>query len=262
MRYRLVTFLEHPKVQTAIIGLIIINAVILGLETSSSAMMAMGPALKLTDNIILWIFVIELLCRLFGHGMRFFRDPWNLFDTAVVAIAFVPAAGPFAALRALRILRVLRLISAIPTMRRVVEGLLAAIPGIASVFAMMLLVFYIFAVIGTHLYAVTFPEWFGTLGATMYTLFQVMTLESWSMGIVRPVMEQHPDAWFFFITYILVTTFTTLNLFIAIIVNSMHSDVDENAAKARDALHADLKAQLQAMEARLREEIQTSKSEK
>ena len=147
----------------------------------------------------------------------------------------------------------------VPTMRKVIEGLLSAIPGIASVASIMLLFFYVFAVVGTHLYSATFPQWFGSLGDTMYTLFQIMTLESWSMGIVRPVMEQHPGAWAFFVVYILVTTFTMLNLFIAIIVNAMHSDEDKSAQSDRQELKETLQAELKAMEQRLLAEISRQK---
>lgn len=261
MRARLEHILDSTLFQNSIIGLIIINAVILGLETSTGVMDAVGVQLKFIDGVILWLFVAELLLRLYVRGLRaFITNPWSVFDTAVVAIAFVPDAGALAALRALRILRVLRLVSAVPSMRRVVEGLLTALPGIGSVSVLMMLVFYVFSVIGTHLYSATFPEWFGSLGATMYTLFQIMTLESWSMGIVRPVMEQHPFAWLFFVIYILMTTFTMLNLFIAIIVNSMSSDIDEDAAKDREDLHTDLKVELAAMEQRLMDEIAKQKT--
>lgn len=255
MRTRAATLVESELFQRIIIALIVINAAILGLETSPVVMAEYGIVLKVIDAWILKAFVLELLLRIYAYGWRFFLRPWSVFDLAVVAIALVPATEAFAALRALRVLRILRLISAVPTMRRVIEGLLAAIPGIASVAAIMLLFFYVFAVIGTHLYAASFPDWFGSLGKTMYTLFQVMTLESWSMGIVRPVMQQHPTAWLFFITYILVTTFTMLNLFIAVIVNAMHSGTDEQAEESRTALKDSLLEEMKAMEKRLHDEI-------
>ncbi len=193
--------------------------------------------------------------RFYVYRLRFFTQPWSLFDTAVVLVALIPNSQAFAALRALRVLRVLRLLSMVPTMRKVIEGLLSAIPGIASVASIMLLFFYVFAVVGTHLFSETFPQWFGTLGETMYTLFQIMTLESWSMGIVRPVMVQHPYAWAFFVVYILVTTFTMLNLFIAIIVNAMHSDEDQSAKDDRSEMRRVLSAEIHAMEQRLLAEI-------
>ena len=259
MRSKIQAFVENNVTQRFIIALIVINAIILGMETSKSLMQSYGYWLNLVNVSILYVFVIELLLRLFAHRLRFFTQPWSIFDTVVVLIAFIPGSQAFAALRALRVLRVLRLLSMVPTMRKVIEGLLAAIPGIASVASIMLLFFYVFAVVGTHLYSATFPQWFGTLGDTMYTLFQIMTLESWSMGIVRPVMTQHPGAWAFFVVYILVTTFTMLNLFIAIIVNAMHSDVDQTAQSDRQQLKETLQAELKAMEQRLLAEISRQK---
>jgi len=255
MKDTIQAFVEHRVVQRFIIGLIVINAILLGMETSKSLMQAYGYWLTLANQIILYTFVVELLLRFFVYRLRFFTQPWSLFDAAVVLIALIPTSQAFSALRALRVLRVLRLLSTVPTMRKVIEGLLAAIPGIASVASIMLLFFYVFAVVGTHLYGATFPQWFGTLGNTMYTLLQIMTLESWSMGIVRPVMEQHPGAWAFFVVYILITTFTMLNLFIAIIVNAMHSDEDKSAKEDRLEMKRVLSEEISAMEKRLLAEI-------
>jgi voltage-gated sodium channel len=216
-------WLDTPLFQRTILTLIVINAVILGLETSPSVMEVAGRWIMLLDKIILAIFVAELALRMFVHRLAFWRDPWSVFDFSVVAIALVPATGPFAVLRALRVLRVLRMLTIVPSMRRVVGALLSAIPGLSSIALVLLLVFYVFAVIATHLFGTLFPDWFGHLGRSLYTLFQVMTLESWSMGIARPVMEQAPWAWAFFIIFILFATFTMLNLFIAIIVNAMQT---------------------------------------
>lgn len=256
---RLKEILEGKLFQNTIIVLIILNAIILGLETSQTLMAQYGTLLKTLDSLILFIFILEIALRLFAYRLRFFTRPWSLFDLAVVGVALVPASEAFAALRALRILRVLRLLSVMPTMRKVIEGLIAAIPGIASVAAIMLLFFYVFSVVGTHLFAATFPQWFGSLGDTMYTLFQIMTLESWSMGIVRPVMEQHPHAWAFFVSYILVTTFTMLNLFIAIIVNAMHHDAEEDAQKDLENVKRELTSEIRALETRLMEALRTTK---
>lgn len=223
LRQHLSAWLNTPLFQRTILSLIVINAVILGLETSPSVMQAAGPWILLLDKGILLVFVLEIGLRLYVHRLAFWRDPWSLFDFAVVAIALVPASGPFAVLRALRVLRVLRMLTIVPSMRRVVGALLSAIPGLSSIALVLLLVFYVFAVIATHLFGALFPDWFGHLGRSLYTLFQVMTLESWSMGIARPVMAQAPWAWAFFIVFILFATFTMLNLFIAIIVNAMQT---------------------------------------
>lgn len=263
MREKIQSFVENDKFQNTIIGLIIVNAIILGLETSDRLMANYGWFLESVDTLILQIFVVEIVLRLYVYRLKFFTNPWSLFDLFIVGIALIPASETFAALRALRVLRVLRLISAAPAMRKVIEGLLTAIPGIASVATIMTLLFYVFAVIGTHLYSDTFPEWFGNLGSTMYTLFQIMTLESWSMGIVRPVMAVHPSAWAFFVVYILVTTFTMLNLFIAVIVNAMSSDADETAEEHAEESRLEMKDALtkdmREMEARLLAEIRKIK---
>jgi len=223
LRERARWFIEHPRIQGLVIALILINAVLLGLETWPAAMADYGALILGLDQAILSVFVVEIALRLYVHRAAFWRDPWSLFDFAVVAIALVPATGQLAVLRALRVLRVLRLLTMVPSMRRVVGALLAAIPGLGSIALVLLIIYYVFAVIATNLFAASHPEWFGDIGRSLYTLFQIMTLESWSMGISRPVMEQFPYAWAFFIPFILVATFTMLNLFIAIIVNAMQS---------------------------------------
>ena len=236
-------WIESKSVQSVIIGLIVLNAVTLGVETSTSVMAAYGDLLHGIDRAILAVFVGEIGLKLYARGQRFFLEPWNLFDFVVVAIALVPASGPLAVLRSLRVLRVLRLVSTVPRLRFVVEALLRAVPGISSIAALMLLLFYVFSVIAVGLFGERFPEWFGSIGAAMYTLFQIMTLESWSMGIVRPVMVEFPSAWAFFIPFILVATFTMLNLFIGIIVDtmqSMHSAHDEaERERIERSLHQD-----------------------
>lgn len=272
VRLRLREWVESPAVQYTIVGLILVNAVILGLETSREVMSGAGPFLRLVDNTILAVFVGEIALKIAAFGPRFFREPWNVFDFAVVAIALVPASGPLAVLRALRVLRVLRLISVVPRLRFVVEALLKAIPGIVSIAGLMLLLFYVSSVMATGLFGERFPEWFGSVGASMYTLFQVMTLESWSMGIARPVMDVYPYAWLFFVPFILIATFTILNLFIAVIVDTMQS-LHENTAEAdraaiRETVHREglvleeeihaLRAEIQALRAELAEPVRGS----
>jgi voltage-gated sodium channel len=222
-RLQLVRFTEQKRFERFIIAIIIINAITLGMETSQSIMSAYGQIISILDKTALSIFVVEIILRIVGHGRRFFRDPWSIFDFIVIGIALVPTSDQFSVLRSLRILRVLRLMSIVPQMRKVVSALLAAIPGLSSIILVLLLVYYVFAVMATNLFGNDFPEWFGSIASSMYTLFQVMTLESWSMGIVRPVMEKYPYAWMFFVPYILIATFTMLNLFIAIIVNAMQT---------------------------------------
>lgn len=253
-------WLDTPIFQRTILTLIVINAVILGLETSTSVMQTAGRWILLIDQIILAVFVVELSLRFFVHRLAFWRDPWSVFDFAVVAIALVPATGPLAVLRALRVLRVLRMLTIVPSMRRVVGALLSAVPGLSSIALVLLLVFYVFGVIATHLFGALFPDWFGHLGRSLYTLFQVMTLESWSMGIARPVMEQAPWAWVFFIVFILFATFTMLNLFIAIIVNAMQTFQEseqqstlENVALVGRSMEQELQQEVKVLREELRE---------
>ncbi len=231
-----------------IIGVIIFNAVILGLETSPAAMAQAGGLILALDAACLAFFVVEILLKLFAYGGRFFRSGWNLFDLAIVGISLVPASAGMSVLRALRILRVLRLVSVAPRLRRVVEGFVTALPGMGSVFVLMAIIFYIAAVMATKLFAASFPEWFGSLGQSAYTLFQIMTLESWSMGIVRPVMESYPYAWAFFVPFIMVTTFAVVNLLVGLIVNSMQDAHAEESNAATDEYRNEIIARLEAIE--------------
>ena len=237
-RITLGRWVEGVKFQRFIITLIVLNGITLGLETWPLAMETAGPVLVVFDKTVLAIFVFEIAAKLAYRGSGFFKSGWNLFDFVIVGIALIPAAGPFAVMRTLRILRVLRLVSAIPAMRRVVAALLTAIPGLFAVGSIILLCFYVGAVLATKLFGQPFPDWFGSIGASMYSLFQIMTLESWSMGIVRPVMKVFPYAWLFFVPFIVATSFAILNLFIGIIVDAMqtvHKLEDEAEAEAEKA---------------------------
>jgi voltage-gated sodium channel len=253
-------WIENALVQHVIMFLIVINAIILGLETVPSIMDSYGPPLLLLDHVILGVFVIEILLRIYAHRLGFFRDAWSIFDFIVVGIALVPASGPFAVLRALRVLRVLRILTLVPSMRRVVGALLSSIPGLSSIALVLLLIYYVFAVIATNLFSASFPQWFGSIGESLFSLFQIMTLESWSMGIVRPLMEVHPNAWIFFVVFILIATFTMLNLFIAIIVNAMHTFTEQETQEtkhavsdARDHIEADLHQEMKMLRGEIAE---------
>jgi len=246
LREKIGTFVEGPKVQGFVMMLIIANAITLGLETVPSIAAAYGVWLHTFDKFVLIVFVFEILGKLIYRNWRFFLNGWNVFDFVIVGIALIPASGPLAVLRSLRILRTLRLLSVVPSMRRVVQALLAAIPGIGSVCLLILLVFYVSAVISTKVFGADFPDWFGSIGKSMYTLFQIMTLESWSMGIVRPVLEVFPAAWVFFIPFILITSFTVLNLFIGIVVDAMQTqhkqeqeEIDSQINAQTEVMHAD-----------------------
>ena len=248
---QLIKWLEGTLATRFILGVIVFNAVILGLETSHTVMGTMGGLLKTLDTICLSIFVLEIILKLIAYRHRFFRNGWNLFDFVIVGIALLPSGGALSVLRALRILRVLRVISISPSLRTVVEGLVSALPGMGSVVVLMSIIFYVGAVIATKLFAGSHPEFFSSLGASAYSLFQIMTLESWSMGIVRPVMEIHPYAWAFFIPFILVTTFSVVNLLVGLIVNSMQEASEREAVDETTLHREDLMARLSRNEAQL-----------
>lgn len=241
VRQRVQSFLETRHFEHAITAVIVINAIGLGMETSPEIMARFGGIIQLLDRTAIAIFVAELATKLFAYRLSFFRNGWNLFDFVIVSVALVPSAQQFSVLRSLRILRALRLVSVVPSMRRVIVGLFSAIPSIGTVILMLVLLFYISAVMATKLFGTAFPEWFGNLGASLYSLFQIMTLESWSMGIVRPVMEQFPYAWAFFVPFILMTSFIVLNLFIGVIVNAMSQATDEEAHDEREKILRELR---------------------
>ncbi len=251
MRDQVAAWLNTPKVQNFIIGVILFNAVLLGMETSSTLMEEVGGLIKALDRACLAIFVIEIGLKLYALGPRFFRSGWNLFDFVIVGVSLTPGAQTMSVLRALRILRLLRVISAAPRLRRVVEGFITALPGMGSVFMLMALIFYIASVMATKLFAASFPQWFGSLGQSAYSLFQIMTLESWSMGIVRPVMEVYPYAWVFFVPFIMMTTFAVVNLLVGLIVNSMQDAHGAEDAVKTDAYRDEVLERLREIEKRL-----------
>lgn len=234
LRQRILSIVEDSRFDHIITAVIVINAIGLGLETSPTIMERFGEILLMLDRIAIAIFVVELAMKMFAYRLSFFRSGWNIFDFVIVSVALVPASQQFSVLRALRILRALRLLSVVPSMRKVVVGLFSAIPSIGTVILMLVLLFYISAVMATKLFGAAFPEWFGNLGASLYSLFQIMTLESWSMGIVRPVMEEFPYAWAFFVPFILITAFIVLNLFIGVIVTAMSETTEEEAHGERE----------------------------
>lgn len=252
-RQRVQQLVEARGFQQAIMAVIIINAATLGAATSPYLTDQSGELLNYLDKVALAIFVVELLAKFYAYRLRFFRDPWNVFDFLVVGVALVPAASGFSVLRALRLLRMLRLISAITSMRRVVATLLAAVPGAVSILALLGLVIYVSAVMGTTLFGARAPQHFGDLGESLWTLFQTLTGEAWP-DIADDVMAEYPGAWLFFLVFILISTFVVLNLFLAVIVGAMESVKDAEEATVESAIEsteADIKAEI----ALLRQEI-------
>ncbi|WP_327088478.1 ion transporter [Nonomuraea sp. NBC_01738] len=250
-RHRVRQLLESRTVQRTIVAVIVVNAITIGCETSAFLMARAGGWLHAIDRIALAIFVLELAARVYAYGRAFAKDPWNWFDAIIVGIAVVPSTGSLSVLRSLRILRALRLVSAVPSMRRVVTALLTAVPGMASILGLLVLLVYIAAVVATGLFGDVVPERFDELPHSLFTLFQIMTGDDWG-SVAKEVMEHKPWAWMFFIVYILMSTFVALNLFIAVVVNAMH-DTEASAAEQRTqeelaALHAKLDKLLAAQD--------------
>jgi len=238
-RLNLARWIESPRVVAFIVGVILINAVVLGLETNQDLMARAGTLLVAIDKACLAIFIVEIICKLLAFRGLFWRSGWNVFDFIVVAVALVPGAGPWAIIRSLRVLRVLRLLTMIPSLRKVVAAFLHAIPGLGGVLLLMIVFLYTSAVLAVNLFGKQFPEWFGSLTGSLFSLFQVLTLEGWA-DMARAIMEVYPWAPLFFIPFILIATFTVLNLFIGIIVNTMQelSTLPEDDLPKKDLAEA------------------------
>ncbi len=246
MKQTIHTLVESSRFQNFIMGLIVLNGITMGFETSKSLVLDYGTFFTWFNGFVITVFTIEIMLRIYTYKTAFFKDPWSIFDFVIVAISLVPASAGFEIFRVLRVLRLFRLITIVPQMRKIIVALLSVIPGIGSIAGLLTLFFYIFAIMSTQLFGEKFPEWFGTLGESFYTLFQVMTLESWSMGIVRPIMEAYPLAWVFFVPFIFLSTFIIVNLIIAIVVdamNEMNESEEESIAKVSDK-NDDIKVEL------------------
>ncbi len=246
-------FVSHKNFQNFIMLLIILNGITMGLETSKEYAHSYGKFFELFNILVISIFTLEIALRIYVHKAAFFKDPWSIFDFVIVTMSLVPSSAGFEIFRILRVLRLFRLMTVVPQMRKIISALLSVIPGIASIAALLSLFFYIFAIMATELYGENFPQWFGTLGESFYTLFQIMTLESWSMGIVRPIMEAHPLAWVFFVPFIFFSTFIIVNLIIAIVVDAM------NEMNTEEEEH--LIGEIQSSDTHISNELQNLKKE-
>ena len=249
------SLLENSKFELFIIVLILINAVTLGMQTSEAMNRQFGLTLDVIDRTILSVFVVELLARLWVYRMQFFRDPWRNFDLIIVTISLAPAPEGLSVLRTLRILRALRLITMMPALRRVVSGLIAALPGVGATALLLGLFFYVFAVLATNWFGTEFPQIFGSIDKSLYTMFQVMTLESWSTTIVRPILEVFPLAWIFFVTFIVCATFVILSMFIGIIVLEVHEQRNEEKEEEKKQMVYDNQAKILAEIDSLRQQL-------
>lgn len=254
---KLKVFVESRMFQIFILVVILGNAVLFGLQTSHGLMAQYGSLLNALDRLCLMVFVVELALKIVVYNRNFCKDGWNLFDSAIVAISFMPDMGMLSSARIFRVLRVFKLISGIRHLRVILEAILRAIPGIMWAGVLLGLIYYVYAILGTNFFGQAFPQWFGTLGESTYTLFQVMTLESWSMGIARPVVEKFPCAWIFFVSYILFTAFIVMNVVVGIVLNSISESFQQDSgAKKVDSLEEEwkkLKAQMEVVDGLLKD---------
>ncbi len=258
MKQMIPRLVESHKFQNFIMGLIVLNGITMGFETSKSLALEYATFFSLFNTFVITVFTIEIILRISVYKTSFFKDPWSLFDFVIVAISLVPTSAGFEIFRVLRVLRLFRLITVVPQMKKIIVALLSVIPGIGAIAGLLTLFFYIFAIMSTQLFGEKFPEWFGTLGESFYTLFQVMTLESWSMGIVRPIMEAYPLAWVFFVPFIFLSTFIIINLIIAIVVDAMNEMNTSEEESIVQEIHSSDNAMQQEI-LNLRQDIQELK---
>ncbi|HSJ37926.1 MAG TPA: ion transporter [Planococcus sp. (in: firmicutes)] len=232
--------MEGRRVTNFITILIVINAILVGLETYPEIAEQYRSWLLAMDIVVLGLFTIEIGIKLVLYRASFFKNGWNNFDFIIVVGSLILYSSPYiSVLRIFRVLRVLRTITTIPSLRRVVAALFMAIPTITSVILLMSIIFYVYAVIGTFFYAGVEPEFFGNLGLSFITLFQVFTLESWASGVFRPIFEVVPWSWLYFISFIVISTFLMINLIVGEIVNNaqkISEEIDAETAGIIDEL--------------------------
>ena len=270
---RLVRMVEARWFQISIMAVIFLNAIVLGLQTSPSVDGMFGGWLERVDKWCIVVFVVELVLKMSAYRLRFFCSGWNWFDFVVVVLSVVPDMGIFSLARIFRVLRVFRLVSGMRHMRVILSAIMRSLPGVIWAGMLLLLVYYVYGIIGTNFFGTAFPAWFGSLGKSVYSLFQVMTLESWSMGIARPVMERFPHAWVFFVSYILLSSFIVMNIVVGIVLNSIgdsfkaeggddkpaEGDLSLELAKLRRQLEVVENALAASVECRTRKETKNKK---
>lgn len=266
-------FVEKTWFQNFILGVILFNSIIMGMQTSKTLEANIGNILTILDYICLGIFIVELLLKFMAYGIKFFASGWNIFDLIIVIISLISGLAFLSVLRTFRVFRVfrslkalkslkgmrsLRMVSGFKHLRIIVEAIGKSIPGIFWSGILMLLIYYMFSLMGTTLFGEAFPDWFGDMGKSMYTLFQVMTLESWSMGISRPVMEVYGWAWIYFVPFVLIASFLIMNVVVGIVVNSISEvsaldvkeEIQESAAEGKDE-RAQLKEEIRLLREQL-----------
>ena len=246
---------EDARFQNFILLLIVLNAVMIGIDTFELNT-GLKTAIDIADTIVLYIFIVELLIRLVAHGSKFFNDGWNNFDFVIIIISLAPSSGAFNVFRVFRVFRALRLVSSMPEMQRMVEAMIRSLRGIAAISWLLCIVVYVYSVMGTVLFGSggEYGEtYFGNLGLSAYSLFQIMTLESWSNGIARMIVEE--QGWWaaaFFVSFIISTSFTFLNMFIAVFTNTMATvDIEDNDEHGMSKIYNDIMTELNEIKSHL-----------
>lgn len=213
--------------KNTIVLIILINSIVLGLITSEAIYAKFGELLEFILSACVVIFTVEITLRIIAKGWRFFLNGWNIFDFLLITMALMPETGAAITFRVFRVLRALRMVSSMKKLRHIVSAILVSAPHVFWAAVLEMIIFYIFGIMGQNLFHEAFPQWFGTLGETMYTLFQVTTLESWSMGIARPVMKVYPWAWMYFVPFVMISSYIVLNVVVGVVVNAT-SDISED----------------------------------
>lgn len=253
---------KDPRFGRTIIGLILLNALILGLETSATLNAEYGEWFGLGHDLILMAFIFEALVKIAAVAPRlrlYFADGWNLFDFSVIVLSLLPATGELAMVaRLARLLRVLRLISSIPELRLIVATLMRSIPSMGNIMLLMSIIFYIYAIAGFQLFHQHDPEHWGSLGISLLTLFRIVTLEDWT-DVMYNAMQVMPWAWIYFVSFVIMGTFVIINLFIAVVLNNLEQAKADQLARlsqpvSREQLLKELELTQQAL-GRLREQM-------
>ena len=250
-------FVESLAFEYFIIAVILANAALLGLGTSTRIEREYGDWLHLGNRVALGIFVAEAALKMLAlapRSHRYFASGWNLFDFAVIVFSFVPTTAEFAMVsRLARLLRIVRLITMVRELRVIVSGLVRAIPSVGHVMVLMSIVVYIYAIMGYHLFSEHDPEHWGSLGLAVLTLFEIITLEGW-IDVMEAVRGVYPLAWLYFISFIVIGTFVVINMVIGIIVNSLEEAKSRDQSVSMDELLEEVRetrAALRRVEERL-----------
>ena len=247
---------DSPGFQHFILGVIVVGAIVIGVETSATLTARYGAIIVAVEMLIQTIFVVEIAIRVFACWPRpaaFFRNGWNVFDFAVVAASLLPQAGAFAMVaRLARLMRVTRLVSAFPELRLIIGTMVRSIPSMGHVIVLLTLLLYVYAVLGFHFFREADPAHWGSLGAALLTLFQMLTLEGW-VEIQGAVLDAYPLAWIYFSSFVLVAVFVVVNLFIAVVINNLESVKHEQQVDAdRESAHRGLLEAIETVRAKAR----------